>query len=97
MSSCNQCHGSALPLYEMHPSLNIMKHFSTFPSLSIKGSTFVTTQWDHNDTTTHVLMSRILGNRKKRKGILIQQNVTEHISKGRKEQTCCSNPETRKH
>lgn len=44
----NQCHGSALLLYEMHQTLNIMKHFSTFTSLSIKGLTFVMTQWDHD-------------------------------------------------
>lgn len=44
----NQCHGSVLPLYEMHQNLNIIKHFSTFTLLSIKGLTFIMTQRDHN-------------------------------------------------
>lgn len=44
----NRCHGSALLLCEMHQTLNIMKHFSTFTSLSIKGLTFVMTQWGRN-------------------------------------------------
>lgn len=44
----NQCHGSALLLYEMHRTLNVIKHFSRFTSLSIKGLTFIMTQRDHS-------------------------------------------------
>lgn len=47
LAVANQCHGSAL-LYKMHQTLNIMKHFSTFTSLSINGLILVMTQWDHN-------------------------------------------------
>lgn len=61
----NQCHGSALLLYEMHPSLNIMKHFSTFTSLSIKRPYFCCDTMGPQ-RTARVLISRILGNQKKR-------------------------------
>lgn len=40
----NQCHGFVVVLYEIQRTLNIMKHFSTFLPLSIKGLTFVMTQ-----------------------------------------------------
>lgn len=39
----NQCHHSVLLLYEMQRTLNVMKTFSTFTSLSIKSLTFVIT------------------------------------------------------
>lgn len=87
----NQCHGSTILLCEMHQTINIMKHFSTVTSLSIKGLTFVMTQWDHN--VLRVLTSCILGNQKKR-SFLVPTRIAEcdraqeDVSKGIKE-TCC--------
>ena len=45
----HQCHGSVLLFYEMHETLNIMTHFSTFTSLSINDLTLLLR---HNGTAT---------------------------------------------
>lgn len=37
----NQCHHSVLLLYEMHQTLNIMKHFLHSLHYQLKGLTFV--------------------------------------------------------